>query len=85
MLQVLFPLLFVNPPLILCYAAGSGTPELISFLNGTMIEQFFNMDTFLVKFGSCALAVGAGMPVGPEGPMIHLGSLIGASLSQVDD
>ena len=63
-------------------AAGSGTPELISFLNGTMIKQFFNIETFLVKFGSCALAVGAGLPVGPEGPMIHLGSLIGALLSQ---
>ena len=63
-------------------AAGSGTPELISFLNGTMIKQFFNLGTFLVKFGSCALAVGAGLPVGPEGPMIHLGSLIGALFSQ---
>ena len=63
-------------------AAGSGTPELISFLNGTMIKQFFNLETFLVKFGSCALAVGAGLPVGPEGPMIHLGSLIGALFSQ---
>ena len=54
-------------------AAGSGTPELISFLNGTMIPQLFNIKTFLVKFASCALAVGAGLPVGPEGPMIHLG------------
>ena len=63
-------------------AAGSGTPELISFLNGTMIKQFFNLETFLVKFVSCGLAVGAGLPVGPEGPMIHLGSLVGAQLSQ---
>ena len=47
-----------------------------------MIKQLFNLDTFLVKFGSCALAVGAGLPVGPEGPMIHLGCCIGAQLSQ---
>ena len=63
-------------------AAGSGMPELIGFLNGTMVRHIFNIKTYAVKFVSCALAVGAGMPVGPEGPMIHLGSLVGAGLSQ---
>merc|ERR1711962_1365234 len=63
-------------------AAGSGMPELIGFLNGTMIRHIFNIKTYVVKFISCSLAVGAGMPVGPEGPMIHLGSLVGAGLSQ---
>merc|ERR1719495_434678 len=63
-------------------AAGSGMPELIGFLNGTMIRHIFNLKTYVVKFFSCALAVGAGMPVGPEGPMIHLGSMVGAGVSQ---
>ena len=63
-------------------AAGSGMPELIGFLNGTFIRHIFNVKTFLVKFLSCALAVGGGLPVGPEGPMIHLGSIVGAGLSQ---
>ena len=80
LLLVLFSTAFVV--LISPSAAGSGTPELISFLNGTMIKQFFSIKTFIVKFASCTLAVGAGLPVGPEGPMIHLGSIIGASLSQ---
>nr|XP_039274350.1 chloride transport protein 6-like [Styela clava] len=63
-------------------AAGSGIPELIGFLNGTIIRHIFNIRTMVVKFVSCVCAVGAGMPVGPEGPMIHLGGLIGAGLSQ---
>ena len=63
-------------------AAGSGLPELIGFLNGTFLRRIFNLKTFLAKFVSCFLSVGCGMPVGPEGPMIHLGSIIGASLSQ---
>ncbi len=36
----------------------------------------------LVKFISCAAAVGSGLPVGPEGPMIHIGAMVGAALSQ---
>ena len=57
-------------------------PELIGFLNGTLIRHIFNIKTFAVKFFSCALAVGSGMPVGPEGPMIHMGALVGAGVSQ---
>ena len=40
------------------------------------------MYTLGVKFFSCAFSVAAGMPVGPEGPMIHIGALIGAGVSQ---
>ena len=56
-------------------AGGSGIPELIGFLNGTVVRHIFNVKTMVVKFLSCCAAVGAGMPVGPEGPMIHLGSV----------
>ncbi|KAM7450840.1 hypothetical protein ABFA07_001533 [Porites harrisoni] len=63
-------------------AEGSGIPELIGFLNGTVVKHIFSIKTMLIKFFSCVCAVGAGLPVGPEGPMIHLGSLVGAGLSQ---
>ncbi|XP_071490057.1 chloride channel protein C-like [Diadema antillarum] len=63
-------------------AAGSGMPELIGFLNGTKVRHIFNVKTLVVKFFSCVCAVSSGLPVGPEGPMIHMGSLIGAGVSQ---
>lgn len=47
-----------------------------------MLSQVFNVRTLWVKFVSCAAAVGSGLPVGPEGPMIHIGAMIGAALSQ---
>ena len=46
------------------------------------VLQVFNVRTLWVKFVSCAAAVGSGLPVGPEGPMIHIGAMIGAALSQ---
>ncbi len=42
-----------------------------------MLLQIFNLKTFAVKFLSAVTAVGSGLPVGPEGPMIHLGAIVG--------
>ena len=39
-------------------AAGSGIPEIIGFLNGTRIKDIFKLQTLIVKFLSCAFAVG---------------------------
>lgn len=35
----------------------------------------FNVQTLWVKFVSCMTAVGSGLPVGPEGPLVHIGEL----------
>lgn len=41
-----------------------------------MVRHIFNVKTMVVKFFSCVCAVGAGLPIGPEGPMIHLGYVL---------
>ena len=64
-------------------AASSGIPEVIAYLNGTHQRKIFNIHTLVAKFVSCVLAVGSGLPVGPEGPMIHMGAIIGRSVSQM--
>jgi len=63
-------------------AAGSGIPETCAFLNGVILPKTFSGSVVLAKFASCGLAVGSGLPVGPEGPMIHMGSIIGSLISQ---
>eukprot|EP01061_Rhynchopus_euleeides_P016451 TRINITY_DN27731_c0_g1_i1.p1 TRINITY_DN27731_c0_g1~~TRINITY_DN27731_c0_g1_i1.p1 ORF type:complete len:1026 (+),score=383.43 TRINITY_DN27731_c0_g1_i1:274-3078(+) len=62
------------------HAAGSGVPDVMAYLNGVTFPKVFNLKTLLSKLFSCALAVAGGLPCGPEGPMIHIGALIGAGL-----
>ncbi|NWY56008.1 CLCB protein, partial [Chionis minor] len=70
--------------LFFCTAGSpSGLPEIIGYLNGTSIQHLFNIKTFLGTFVSCVLAVASGLFCGPEGPMIHLGALLGCGLSQL--
>ncbi|KAM9024014.1 chloride channel protein C-like isoform 2-T2 [Ara ararauna] len=70
--------------LFFCPAGSpSGLPEIIGYLNGTSIQHLFNSKTFLGTFVSCVLAVASGLFCGPEGPMIHLGALLGCGLSQL--
>eukprot|EP01062_Namystynia_karyoxenos_P034828 TRINITY_DN25497_c0_g2_i1.p1 TRINITY_DN25497_c0_g2~~TRINITY_DN25497_c0_g2_i1.p1 ORF type:complete len:948 (+),score=286.76 TRINITY_DN25497_c0_g2_i1:76-2844(+) len=63
-------------------AAGSGVEEVIAYLNGVEMPRVFNIRTGVVKFVSCIAAVSSGLPVGPEGPLIHLGAICGAGLTQ---
>jgi len=63
-------------------AAGSGVPEVMAYLNGCSIPKMFFWKTSAIKFLSCACCVGAGLPVGPEGPMIFLGATLGGLVSQ---
>ncbi|NWI10567.1 CLCB protein, partial [Crypturellus soui] len=63
--------------------SASGLPEIIGYLNGTSMQHLFNIKTFLGTFVSCVLAVASGLFCGPEGPMIHLGAIVGCGLSQL--
>ncbi|NXL89457.1 CLCB protein, partial [Alectura lathami] len=70
--------------LFFCPAGSlSGLPEIIGYLNGTSIQHLFNIKTFLGTFVSCVLAVASGLFCGPEGPMVHLGAILGCGLSQL--
>ena len=63
-------------------ASGSGIEEVVAYLNGIEMPRVFNIRTAVVKFISTITSVSSGLPVGPEGPMIHLGAICGAGLTQ---
>ncbi|XP_072186141.1 chloride channel protein C-like [Excalfactoria chinensis] len=79
-------MVLVSSSLVLFFCpAGSpsGLPEIIGYLNGTSIQHLFNIKTFLGTFVSCVLAVASGLFCGLEGPMVHLGAILGCGLSQL--
>jgi len=58
-------------------AIGSGTTELMAYLNGINYPKFFGYRTLFVKIFALCLAVSAGLCVGKEGPLAHIGAIIG--------
>ena len=73
-----FIVVYVSP-----ISGGSGVPEVMGYLNGVYIKNIYSLPNLVIKFLSCILAVASGLPVGPEGPMISIGALIGHSMSKI--
>lgn len=60
-------------------AAGSGIPEVKGYLNGSNYMRFLSIKTAIVKILGIICSVSAGFVIGKEGPLIHIGSAIGAN------
>lgn len=71
--------------LCVCFAptaAGPGIPEVKAYLNGVDTPNMFGVTTLIVKiFGSIG-AVSAGLDLGKEGPLVHIGCCIASLLAQ---
>jgi H+/Cl- antiporter ClcA len=63
-------------------AGGSGIPDVIAYLNGVMKPKVVNLRTFITKSISCIFAVSGGLPVGLEAPLIQIGAIVGAGVTQ---
>lgn len=64
-------------------AAGSGIPEVKCYLNGLSIPRLLEMKTLICKAIGIIFACSAGLPLGKEGPMVHIGAIVAAGISQV--
>lgn len=62
-------------------AIGSGIPEVKAYLNGVRVPSFADTSTFLTKIVGTILSVSSGLVVGPEGPLVHIGAIVGRGLT----
>ncbi|KAL3138646.1 hypothetical protein ABBQ32_006406 [Trebouxia sp. C0010 RCD-2024] len=57
--------------------AGSGIPEIKTYLNGVHIKGLLGLKTLVVKMFSVTLSMAGGLIAGKEGPFIHAGGIVG--------
>ncbi|KAK9067375.1 hypothetical protein SSX86_014702 [Deinandra increscens subsp. villosa] len=63
-------------------AAGPGIPEIKAYLNGVDTPNMYGATTMFVKIIGSIGAVAAGLDLGKEGPLVHIGACIASLLGQ---
>ncbi|XP_060915621.1 chloride channel protein 1-like [Labrus mixtus] len=84
---VSYPLIFILFSSLFCHlvapqAIGSGIPELKTILRGVVLKEYLTLKAFVAKVIGLTAALGSGMPVGKEGPFVHIASICAAVLSR---
>ncbi|XP_039619662.1 chloride channel protein 2 isoform X2 [Polypterus senegalus] len=74
--------------LLLCPAMslpfqGSGIPEMKTILRGVVLKEYLTLKAFVAKVIGLTASLGSGMPLGKEGPFVHIASICAAVLSKV--
>uniref|UniRef100_A0A8C1S9C8 Chloride channel, voltage-sensitive 1a n=1 Tax=Cyprinus carpio TaxID=7962 RepID=A0A8C1S9C8_CYPCA len=80
MVLILFASLFCH--LVAPQAIGSGIPELKTILRGVVLKEYLTLKAFIAKVVGLTAGLGSGMPVGKEGPFVHIASICAAVLSK---
>uniref|UniRef100_A0A8K9XBY8 Chloride voltage-gated channel 1 n=1 Tax=Oncorhynchus mykiss TaxID=8022 RepID=A0A8K9XBY8_ONCMY len=81
MVLVMFASLFCN--IVAPQAIGSGIPELKTILRGVVLKEYLTLKAFVAKVIGLTAGLGSGMPVGKEGPFVHIASICAAVLSKM--
>jgi hypothetical protein len=53
----------------------------MAYLNGNDIPDFFQLRTLITKCLGTICTISSGLPIGQEGPMVHIGAAIASSLT----
>ncbi|XP_062984498.1 chloride channel protein 1 [Elgaria multicarinata webbii] len=80
LILILFAALFCQ--LVSPQAVGSGIPELKTIMRGVVLKEYLTPKAFLAKVVSLTAGLGSGIPVGKEGPFVHIASICAAILSK---
>ncbi|XP_065060916.1 chloride channel protein 2-like isoform X2 [Rhopilema esculentum] len=80
LLLITFSVGFVH--LVSPHAIGSGIPEMKVILRGTVLRRYLSFPTFISKTVGLISALGSGIPIGKEGPFVHISSMVARMLSK---
>jgi chloride channel 2 len=63
--------------------SGSGIPEMKTILRGVQLKEYLTFKTLVAKVIGLTATLGSGMPLGKEGPFVHIASIVGQLLSKL--
>uniref|UniRef100_A0A1I7ZFZ0 Chloride channel protein n=1 Tax=Steinernema glaseri TaxID=37863 RepID=A0A1I7ZFZ0_9BILA len=63
-------------------AIGSGIPEVKVIMHGFMLKNYLTFKTLIAKIVGLTLTLGSGLPVGKEGPFVHMGAIVASLLTK---
>ena len=63
-------------------AIGSGIPEVKTIMRGFELKGYMTLSNLVAKVFGLILAVGAGLPIGKEGPFVVISALVASILSK---
>ncbi|XP_034488311.1 chloride channel protein 2-like isoform X4 [Drosophila innubila] len=78
---ILFSAGFVH--LIAPQSIGSGIPEMKTILRGVALKEYLTFKTLVAKVIGLTATLGSGMPLGKEGPFVHIASIVAQLLSKL--
>jgi chloride channel 7 len=58
-------------------ANGSGIAEFMGVMNGINYPDFLTFRSLFAKITGTILAVSGGLAIGKEGPLLHIGAILG--------
>ncbi|VDN03914.1 unnamed protein product [Thelazia callipaeda] len=64
-------------------AVGSGIPELKIIMSSFKLKNYLTLQTMIGKIFGLTLALGSGLPVGKEGPFVHIGAIVASLLTKI--
>ncbi|KAL7305148.1 hypothetical protein TKK_0002546 [Trichogramma kaykai] len=78
---ILFSAGFVH--IVAPQSIGSGIPEMKTILRGVALKEYLTFRTLIAKVIGLTATLGSGLPVGKEGPFVHIASIVATLLSKM--
>lgn len=82
-LYLLVPPLSLTQYLTPLKAIGSGIPEMKTILRGVVLNEYLTFRTLIAKIVGLTCTLGSGLPLGKEGPFVHMASIVATLLSKL--
>ncbi|XP_049881468.1 chloride channel protein 2 isoform X2 [Pectinophora gossypiella] len=78
---ILFAAGFVH--IVAAQSIGSGIPEMKTILRGVHLKEYLTFRALISKIIGLTATLGSGLPLGKEGPSVHIASMVASLLSKL--